>query len=149
MPGQLGWVIFTRSAAGQLQPTRVGATRTNELSQPQCEMQAVEALVDDLLAMRAQGKRGCETCGSPPLMVIAVDADSVRFCISKGYSRDAQFRDVLRRLLGVRIWCTRIAGIHNVADRPSREPPGSVGCSEEAGRKGLDPVFLEQVHGYP
>ena len=84
MPGQLGWVIFARDQGGRFRPAAIGARKVTELSQAQCEMLAVEALVHELPQRRGDALRPCPTCRAPPLLIVAVDADGARHCVNKG-----------------------------------------------------------------
>jgi len=55
-------------------------------------------------------------------LLVAVDADPVRQCIAKNYSKTPKMREYLRRIqrTGVRVFATRIRSEGNLADLPSR-----------------------------
>ena len=55
-------------------------------------------------------------------LLVAVDADPVRQCIAKNYSKTPKIREYLRRIqrTGVRVFATRIRSEGNLADLPSR-----------------------------
>ena len=97
-----------------------------EHSQVQCEMLAAKALVLHLSQVQAGQREECEICGHLPLVIVAVDADAVRFCLRKGYSGDQRFRAAIRAMLICEVWCYRIPGDSNVADAPSRRRLNSV-----------------------
>ena len=120
MPGQIGWVHYHRTGGALIPVKTYTEAVPTERSQPQCEMLAVKSLVLHLHGERQAGRRGeCSDCGHLPMVVVAVDADAVRFCLRKGYSGDPKFRAAIRATLGCEVWCYRIPGVLNAADAPS------------------------------
>jgi hypothetical protein len=124
MPQSIGWVIFTRNARGDLIPTRAGHAEVLETVQSQSEMLAAQRGIVEALEGSTEV---CSLCGWPPIVILAVDADGVRFCINKGYSGNENFRMALRAMPLAAVSTVRVPGKDNVADKPSRRGGTDVG----------------------
>jgi hypothetical protein len=108
MPNRIGWVIFKRDARGDLRPVKVGSAQVPEPIQAQAEMRAANAGAHAALAEEVY--ETCEGCGWPPIIILAVDADGVRYCLNKGDSGNPGYREQLRNLPAVMISSVRVPG---------------------------------------
>ena len=79
-------------------------------------------VIRELEAVVDAAEQTCGENGKHVMLIVAVDADVVRRCITKGYSKSREIRVLLRRLFSVcpNIRCVRIDGVSNVADEVSR-----------------------------
>ena len=81
------------------------------------------------------------------MLIAAIDADSVRYAVRKGYSSSSELREVLRAIFcgSVALYVVRVAGKDNAADAPSR----GRALEEEALRKtrAICRSGLEEISG--